>query len=133
MGDVTQLPGPHPFAELIGLAVEAMAEGRSRTALEVRPALLNPHGVLHGAVMYALADTGMGAAVYSGLRQGERCATIEIKLVHIAPVSSGRVTCVTGTVHRGGRVVVLESELRCGDVLVAKALGTYAVTGAPGR
>ncbi len=119
----------HPFAELIGLRLESAVNGSSVTALDVHEALLNPHGVLHGAVMYALADTGMGAAVYSLLGEGESCATIEIKLVHLAPLANGRLSCTTEILHRGRRAVILESELRCEGALVAKALGTYSVLG----
>jgi acyl-CoA thioesterase len=69
----------------------------------------------------------MGAAVYSRLEPEESCATIELKVVYIAAVRGGVLECESRVVHRGRRVVVLESEVRSGDRLVAKALGTFAV------
>lgn len=54
----------HPFADLIGLVVEDMSEGSSTCRLEPDEKLYNPHNVVHGAVLYALADTGMGGALY---------------------------------------------------------------------
>jgi acyl-CoA thioesterase len=48
--------GPH-----LGLEMYERGDGVSRGRLIVRPELLNPHGVLHGGAMYALADQGMGA------------------------------------------------------------------------
>jgi len=77
--------------------------------------------------MYALADQGMGAAVYTLLDEAESCATIEVKIVYIAPVQSGVVECESKVINKGRRVAVLESEVRSGDRLVAKALGTFAI------
>ena len=37
---------------------------------------MNPHNVVHGAVLYAMADTGMGAALYPTLSADKVCATI---------------------------------------------------------
>lgn len=102
-------------------------EARSVTALTVGPHHLNPHGVVHGAVLYALADQGMGAAVFSLLGEAESCATIEVKIVYLAPVRSGRIECESTVLNRGRRVAVLESEVRSGGKLVAKALGTFAI------
>ncbi len=117
----------HGFGRLLGLEMYERGEGLSRCRLTVRPELLNPHGVLHGGALYSLADNGMGAAVYSRLDEDESCATIEIKIVYIAPVVSGEVDCETRIVSKGRRVAVLESELRNGERLVAKALGTFAI------
>ncbi len=117
----------HPFAEFLGLLVDEQEDGRSRCSLVVTNEMYNPHRVVHGAVLYALADTGMGAAVYPGLVAGEACATIEIKINYYKPVRSGTITCTTETLHRGRRVVNLESSLTCEGRLVAKANGSFSV------
>ena len=74
-----------------------------------------------------MADTGMGGAVYSFLNEDELCATVEIKIVYMAPVTSGRLTCDTEVVHLGKRIAMLESEVKNGEQLVAKATGTYSL------
>ncbi len=117
----------HPFAELIDLRVESQQDGQSRLALEVAPAHLNPHRVVHGAVLYALADTGMGAALYPSLAAGEICATIEIKINYFKPVSAGALSCLTQVVNRGRSVANLESKLYNDGTLVAQANGNYAI------
>ncbi|MEO8107986.1 MAG: PaaI family thioesterase [Actinomycetes bacterium] len=114
--------GPH-----MGLEMVKRGEARSLTALTVGPQHLNPHGVVHGAVLYALADQGMGAAVYSLLGDAESCATIEVKIVYLSPVRSGRIECESTVLNKGRRVAVLESEVRVAGKLVAKALGTFAI------
>ncbi len=117
----------NPFAELIGLEFVAMGEGRSECTLEVTGALLNPHHVLHGAVPYALADTGMGAAAYSTLEPGQICATIEIKINYFQAVREGHLVCRSELLNRGRRIANLESRIYAGEALIAHANGNFAI------
>ncbi len=118
---------PMGFQLLVGFDITERGDGVSRCRLVVDERHLNPHGVVHGGVLYAMADTGMGAAVYSRLEPDESCATIEVKMVYLGAVRSGVLECETRLVQRGRRVAVLESEVRNGERLVAKALGTFAI------
>lgn len=117
----------HPFAELIDLRVEAQHAGASTLALTVAERHLNPHRVVHGAVLFALADTGMGAALYPTLADGESCATIEVKISYFRPVTQGTLVCTTELVNRGRSVANLESRIRLDGVLVAQANGNFAI------
>ena len=131
MADPKELPemveGFNPFGDLIGLEFTAYGDGRSRCELEVKGGLFNPHGVLHGGVIYSMADTGMGGALYSVLEEGELCTTVEIKIAYFAAVESGRLTCDTMVIERRSRIATLESEIKNEDRLVAKALGTFYI------
>lgn len=118
---------PHPFGELIDLETGHRAPGASTLALAVAAKHTNPHGVVHGAALYALADTGMGAALYPTLAQGEICATLEIKINDFKPVTAGRLVCRTELLNRGRSVASLESRICLEDVLVAQANGHYAI------
>ena len=118
----------HPFAELIGLTFAASAPGSSRCSLTLTPEHLNPHGVVHGAVVFALADTGMGAALYPTLAAGESCATIEIKISYFRPVSRGALVCESTLVNRGRSVAHLDARVyAAGDRLIAAASGNFAI------
>jgi len=117
----------HPFADLIALRTEEQGPGTSRLALTVTADHLNPHHVVHGAVVYAMADTGMGAALYPTLAEGEICATIEIKINYFKPIAQGTLSCKTELVNRGKTVANLESRIYLGTVLVAQANGNYAI------
>ncbi len=117
----------HPFGDWLGLEILEQRSGYSRCALTVQEMHLNPHGVVHGAVLYALADTGMGAALYPSLASGEICATIEIKISYYRPVSEGRLTSEAVTVHRGRRVAYLEASIYAHEDLVAKASGSFLI------
>lgn len=122
----------HPFADLIGLHIEEQRAGYSLLSLTAGKRHLNPQGVVHGAIAYALVDTGMGAALYPTLVAGELCATIEIKINYFKAVRPGLVTCVTELVNRGKTVANLDARVMVEGVLVARANGNYAIF-RPGR
>jgi acyl-CoA thioesterase len=76
---------------------------------------------------YALADTGMGAALYPSLASGEICATIQITIHYFKPVPPGLITCRTELVSRGKSIACLESRVFAGESLVASATGNYSI------
>ena len=119
----------NPFADLVGftLRLGRRGSGECSAALDVRPGLLNPNGVVHGGALFSVADTVMGAALHTTLAPGEYCATVEIKIHFLQPVSKGRIRCRTRVVQRGRRIAVLESHLSVGRTQVAQALGTFAI------
>ena len=77
--------------------------------------------------MFTLADTGMGAALFSVLGPDERCSTIEIKINYFKPVLEGTIECRSQVVHRGRTVANLDSVLTVGGALVGKANGSFAI------
>lgn len=122
-------PGLGAFATACGLTRPVMADGRGVCEVDLGPQHLNPHGIVHGAVIYALADTAMGAAVTSRLSDDERCATLEIKINYLAPATSGRLTAESVVVGRSRRIAVVEARVRDADGgLVALATGSFYVS-----
>lgn len=119
--------GQHPFGDLLGLRIESAADGGCRAHLEISETLFNPHQVVHGGVLFALADTSMGAALYSVMDDQESCATIEVKMNFIKAVREGRLDCETTVLRRGRSTAVLESKITANGELAAIALGTYAI------
>jgi acyl-CoA thioesterase len=119
---------PGPLAELLGIRPERFDEGAATFGLTVRDDHLNPYGVVHGGVVYSLVDTAMGAALHTRLAQGERCATIEIKINYLAPVAEGELRAEAHLVERTKRIGVLEARVRGGgEQLVAVAMGTFYI------
>ena len=119
--------GFHPFGEMIGLEFSELYDGGSRCMLAVSESLYNPHRVLHGGVLYTMADTGMGAALYTLLDERELCSTVEVKITYFQPVKSGRLTCETRVVNRTKRLAYLESEIENDGRPVARASGTFFI------
>jgi acyl-CoA thioesterase len=116
-----------PFYEHVGMHIAQQRAGASTCTLAIRPFHFNTQGVVHGAVLFTLADTGMGAALVPALDADERCATIEVKINYFRPVAGGEVVCTSTLVHRSRSVASLEADLRVGGELVARASGTFSV------
>jgi acyl-CoA thioesterase len=117
-----------PFGWQLGLHYTAREPGRTSCALEVKPTHYNPGQIAHGGVVFTLADSAMGAAVFTLLEPGQRCTTAELKLNYLAPVVSGVVTATATVVSKRRRLAVVTAEVRdAAGELVALAQGTFAI------
>lgn len=113
---------------LFGFELEAAEAGRAVLAMRVRPKHRQVHGVVHGGVLAALADTAAGIAVYMTVPRGTRVATIEMKINYLEPVEKGTVVAEARVLRCGQTTAVAECELREGPQrLVAKALLTFSI------
>ena len=115
------------FGDYIGLEFTQWQEGYSQCVLHADKHLLNPNGKMHGGALYTMADSSMGATVFSVLSKNETCATIEIKIAYFKAVASGLLTCDTKILNMGNRIVTLESEITNDGALIAKAIGTFFI------
>ena len=121
-------PGVGPLAGLLGIRRGVMEDGRCRFDLTIRSDHMNPYGVVHGGVLYTLVDYAMGGALVTRLGPGERCATLEVKIQYLAPVSGGEMRAEAWIVERTKRIGVLEARVHAdGTRLVALATGTFFI------
>jgi len=126
-------PGVGPIAALLGIRRTSMADGRSVFELAVAPHHMNPHGVVHGGVIYTLVDFAMGGALTSVLDRGERCATLEVKINYLVPAVSGDLRAEAYVVSRSRRVAVMEARVHGeADRLIALATGSFYIQTATG-
>lgn len=119
--------GLSPFRDLVGVTYNKVGDGNSLCALEVDNKLLNAAGIVHGGAIYTLADSGMGAALYSLVDEGELFLTVEISISYFKAVPSGTLTCESKVIHRGKRIAVTEAEIKNKGQMVAKAMGTFSI------
>jgi uncharacterized protein (TIGR00369 family) len=112
--------------ELLGFDVESVQKGRAVFRLDVRPSHKQIHGVVHGGILAALADTTAAIAAYTSVPRGTEIVTVELKINFLEPVPGGRIKA-DGRVLRAGRnFVVAECEIFNEDgSLAAKALLTF--------
>jgi acyl-CoA thioesterase len=91
-----------------GIEIEAADEGFARVRMTVRADMLNGHGLAHGGMIFALADTAFAYACNS-----RNVATVaaQASIVFIAPA-------------RAGDVLIAEASERA----VVGRTGTYAVS-----
>lgn len=118
-----------PFIKLLGIEIEKLDHGKCSSRLQIKDTLLNKHKVVHGGVIYSMADIGMGVAVYSTLKNNEETSTVEIKINYLKPAKTSLLTCEAKILKKGKNIAVLEAEIRSGEnELIAKALGTFMLT-----
>ena len=75
--------------------------GRVVVGMRVSKRHLQVHGVVHGGILAALADTAGGMAVYLRLPPGSRVATVEMKINYLEAVARGEVVAEAELVRLG--------------------------------
>jgi uncharacterized protein (TIGR00369 family) len=114
------------FAQVLGIHFSEFAGGRCTASLEVRHHLLNPHGIAHGGVTYALADFACGGAVLSALG-APRMVTQDMHVRYHGPARPGVVMAQAAVVHHGRRTVTADCRVSQNGVLIATATATFAI------
>ena len=119
-------------AKMFGFSLEAAEPGRAVLKMRVRPRHIQIHGVVHGGILAALADTVGALGIYLQVPRGTRIATIEMKINFLEPVEKGVLMAEGRVLRKGKNFAVSECDVRDDHRrLVAKALVTYSIT--PGR
>lgn len=115
-------------ARQFGFVLAEAEPGRVVLRMRVDKRHMQVHGVVHGGVLAALADTAGGLATYIALRRVKRVATIEMKINYLEAVEGGTVEAEARLIRRGRHVAVVDCEIRDHDQrLVGKALMTFFV------
>ncbi len=106
------LPSP-PIANLIGMWMTEVSEGRVVFALEPAEYHYNPLGSVHGGIAATLLDSAMGCTVQSVLPAGTGYTTIELKTNYLRAMTSktGTVYCEGKIIYVGGRIATAEARL----------------------
>jgi uncharacterized protein (TIGR00369 family) len=114
-------------SELLGFEVESVHDGRAIFRLDVRPRHKQIHGVVHGGILAALADTTAAIAAYTVVPRGVELATLELKINYLEPVPGGRVKADARVLRSGRNFIVAECEIFTEKgSLAAKALLTFS-------
>jgi uncharacterized protein (TIGR00369 family) len=113
-------------SELLGFDVESVHDGCAVFRLEVRPRHKQIHGVVHGGILAALADTTGAIAAYTVIPRGVELATLELKINYLEPVPGGTVKAEAKVLRAGRNFIVVECEIfnETGS-LAAKASMTF--------
>jgi uncharacterized protein (TIGR00369 family) len=113
--------------ELLGFDVESVHDGRAIFRLDVSPSHKQIHGVVHGGILAALADTTAAIAAYTTVASGVELATLELKINYLEPVPGGTVRADARVLRSGRNFIVAECEIfNESGSLAAKALMTFS-------
>jgi 1,4-dihydroxy-2-naphthoyl-CoA hydrolase len=125
---MSELVAAMPFAERLGLRVESATKDQVRGELAWAEELCTAGGVLHGGALIAAADSVGALCAFLNLPEDATgTTTIESKTNLLAAVREGTVAATATPLHVGGSVIVVETEVRAGERLVAKTTQTQMV------
>jgi uncharacterized protein (TIGR00369 family) len=117
-----------PLADLLGLHVREVANGRATVTLTAGPQHANPMGTLHGGVLCEIADAAMGIAFAATLAEGESFSTIELKMNYFRPVWNSELKAEANVLRRGATIGYVECDVTDEKgKLVAKSSSTCIV------
>lgn len=105
--------GPAPIADLLGMSMVEVQEGRAVFAVEPAEWMYNPIGSVHGGIAATLLDSCMGCAIHSTLPAGVGYATsdLQIRYARGITVDTGRIRAEGTVVHAGRRLATAEGRL----------------------
>ncbi len=119
------------IARLLGMCIEALEDGIGRVSIQVDERLMHPQQIVHGGVIFTLADTAMSMALISVIPPGTRFSTIEAKINFLAPVRAGELQAEASIVQQGRSIAVLEATVYNlfddARTAVARILGTFSI------
>lgn len=120
---------------LLGIQVLSAGEGRALARMRVRPDMVNGHSVIHGGLVFSLADTAFACAVNSF---GPAVVTAGADIAFLRPAFlDDDLLAEARTQTRAARSVICDVTVRRGDQVIAEFRGNgRQIVGAapqPGR
>lgn len=116
-----------PFLNEIGVEILHMQDGHASVALTLEERHMNSWKVAHGGLVMTLLDVAMAMAGRSLHPEAKGGVTIEMKTSFLQPAGKAgeRVIATGHAFHRSTTMCFCEGEVRNGDKLAAKAMGTF--------
>ncbi len=104
-----------PFTERLGITSRINEDGIAITTHQCTADECNIFGVVHGALLFAMADVGMGMALTSQLSGKPRVGSITVTSNYIRAGRPGLLRAQSRLLKRGRAVAFLESEICDGE------------------
>lgn len=116
-----------PFIRDLGVELVDLGPGWCETALTITPRLRQQDGYAHAGVTTSLADHTAGGAAGTLIGPSEIVLTSEYKINFLRPGRADRLICRGTVLKPGSMLMIVESEVRAEDVLIAKMMASIAV------
>ncbi len=125
------------FFQLLDLHIDNAQDGEGSVSIHVDARLYHPQQVVHGGVIFTLADTAMAMALISTLPPNTPFSTIEAKINYLLPVRTGELSAHAKIIHRGRSTAVMEATVyntnNAEHKAIARVLGTFHISQARSR
>jgi acyl-CoA thioesterase len=123
-----------PLPSLLGFRIEEAATDYVKMAVDFRPELTQPAGIMHGGVHAALVDTAVAQAIVTTIKPEFQMVTIHLDTKYFKPLARGTLYAEGRIVRKGKRVVHGEVTLRdSSGETVGSGWCVYAITKAGKR
>ena len=120
------------YGHLLGMQVERLEDGMGAVRIQVDTRLMHPQQIVHGGVIFTLADTAMSMAIISVVPTHTRFSTIEAKINYLQAVRTGELLAEAHIIQRGRTICVLESTVYNinGEkkLPIARVMGTFHIS-----
>lgn len=124
-------PQSFGIAYLLGMKIERSEDGIGHVRIQIDERLMHPQQMVHGGVIFTIADTAMSMALRSVIPTGTPFGTIEAKINYMRPASAGELLAEGKIIHLGGTTAVIEATVY--NIVaeqqqsIAKILGTFYI------
>lgn len=117
----TMLRDDRASTELLGMQVVEMSEGHAVVTMTVRDDMLNGHRIVHGGLVFTLADTAFAMACNE---EGSVTVSSGAEITFLAPSLPGQELTATAKLRsKRGRSGIYDVEVRSETGLVAEFRG----------
>ena len=124
MVDITKIKD-NGFMTYNGLYIVEAKENYVKIGVDITEKSLNPFGIVHGGLIYTLADSAMGIALATTGRSG---VTLNSTIDYLTPGKGKKLFADTEIVKDGKSIVVFRVNIKDeNDTLVSVASGTYYI------
>lgn len=124
-------PDTFGIVHLLGMQIKRSQDGIGQVSIQVDKRLMHPQQMVHGGVIFTLADTAMSMALLSIIPPGTPFGTIEAKINYLLPVGEGELLAEGRLIHEGGSTAVMEATVynltAAGKRAIAQILGTFYI------
>lgn len=119
-----------PFLDLVGpLAQRTQPDGSLAVGLWAEPKHTNHRGLVHGAVLTALADIASGRSAAAAGTPGTHWVTTSLTVDYLAPAAAGTWLEATATVRRAGRrLAFTQGAITSDGTLIAQTSALFSST-----
>ena len=116
------------FMKTIGAKLESVDEGKVIISVELKPSIMQQHGLGHAGVTFSIGDSAAGYAALTKMEEHQEVLTSEMKIHLMSPADGKMLKAVGSVLKAGSRLFVVQSNIYSGDdkneKLVATMLGT---------
>ena len=115
------------FIKENNIKLEELEKNNAKISIEKQDKHLNPYGLVHGGILFALADTAMGIAART---QNENVLTVNAQIDYLKAAKTKKLYATSNSIKIGHTLSVYKTEITDEkEQLIAICTGTFIFLG----